>query len=257
MKWMDYLERRFGHWAIPHLLRGVVILNFMLWLPAERYPMVRDFLVLDRGRVFEGEIWRLITFIFLPPQVSWIFVIFAFFFMWMIAEGLEAAWGVFRLNLFYLIGMLGTILAGMVFTDGEVGNIFLNASLLFAFATIYPDYEILFMLIIPLRMKWVGLLTAISFVFTALVGTWGQRAAIAIAFGNYLLFFYPALIDQVRLARQTNRARARFHGQIRKAETETFHECVVCGRTEHDDPGLDFRIGADGEEYCETHLPDL
>jgi hypothetical protein len=255
MNWINQLERKFGHLAIPHLVRGVVVLNFLLWLPAELSPMVRDFLVLDRARVLDGEVWRLITFIFMPPDVNPIFVIFAFFFMWMIADGLESAWGAFRLNLFYLIGIIGTAAAGMLFSGGAVGNVFLNASLLFAFATIYPDYEILFMLFIPLKMKWVGLITAVGFLYAALVGGWGQRATILVAFLNYLIFFYPTLVDTVQLNRQTNRARARFHGSIRQVQSETFHECAVCGKTEADDSTLDFRIASDGKEYCEEHLP--
>lgn len=57
-----------------------------------------------------------------------------------------------------------------------------------------------------------------------------------------------------------DRSRRRlFFGQMQerlRMETETgFHRCHVCGRTEVTNPDLVFRVAADGEEYCQDHLP--
>ncbi len=49
-------------------------------------------------------------------------------------------------------------------------------------------------------------------------------------------------------------------GARRAAEAATaFHRCATCGKTERDDPLLDFRgcsECAHGEEYCPAHIRD-
>ena len=61
--------------------------------------------------------------------------------------------------------------------------------------------------------------------------------------------------------RRGRRQRAFFHGVQQRAKVEefaAFHRCAVCGRTERDDPTLDFRACSecsDGQEYCLEHLP--
>jgi hypothetical protein len=68
---------------------------------------------------------------------------------------------------------------------------------------------------------------------------------------NYLIFFLPGLVNSWRSQRTDALRLAKF----RRAEEVTVHCCGHCGRTEVSHPELDFRVAADGEEYCTEHLP--
>ena len=138
--------------------------------------------------------------------------------------------------------------------DGVAVTTF-NASLLFAFATLFPDYEILFMLIIPMRMKWVGLITAFGYLWVVFFGSLADAAAVLVAFLNYFIFFGGDILRLVRLNRQTRRARVRFQSSLHHDDGQPFHRCSRCGRSDETDPQMEFRVAEDGEEYCLEHLP--
>src|SRR5438128_2247184 len=107
MKWIDSLEAKFGRFAVPGLTRMIVALNVLVFVIARLNHDYISWLVLDRESVLHGQVWRLVTYIFIPPTLSLIWIIFAMQFIWLVGEGLEHAWGAFKLNLFYLCGMIG------------------------------------------------------------------------------------------------------------------------------------------------------
>lgn len=253
MKWIAALEARFGHLAIPGLIRYVVALNALVYGLVILNPVYLQWLTLDPGLVAKGQVWRLVTYIFIPPMVGPLWILFALMFFWMIGEGLEQAWGSFRLNLFYFIGMAGCTVAAFFFGGGAT-NEMLNLSLIFAFATIYPDYVIYLFLIIPIKMKWLGWFSFALVMFTFLGGNLQIQAAIAASLGNYLIFFGPSLWESAK-ARRYAGARRREFVQRSMPEDEALHHCAVCKRTELTDPHLEFRVSRDGNEYCEEHLP--
>ena len=78
------------------------------------YPMtgfsLSSVLAFNRSAVLHGQIWRLITFIFIPPDSSILFILFSLYFYWLIGNALENQWGAFRFNIYYLCGMLCTCL---------------------------------------------------------------------------------------------------------------------------------------------------
>src|ERR671918_713025 len=103
MTWLDKLERRFGFLGIPGLTRIVVGLPALVWGLVFLNPDFRFALDLNPARILHGEVWRLITYIFLPQTFS-LWVILALWFLWFIGEGLERAWGAFRLFGFVVNG---------------------------------------------------------------------------------------------------------------------------------------------------------
>jgi membrane associated rhomboid family serine protease len=172
---------------------GGMALVFVL---AQAKPELIDHLTLDPARALH-EPWRFVTYLFLPTSYNLIWVIFSLYWTWLVGQNLENEWGAFKLNVYYLLGALGTTAAAWITHEAQ-GNFWLNTSLFFAFATIFPNYEIFIFFIIPIRVKWLGLLTAGLVGFYVFVGDVGVKAAIAVALVNYLLFFGGHL---VRLAR--------------------------------------------------------
>ena len=233
-------------------MRIVVGFTALVWTLVWLNPDFRFALDLDPTRVRNGEVWRLVTYIFLPQTFSF-WVILVLWFLWFIGEGLERAWGAFRLTLYFLVGMIGTTIAAFFF-GARFSNGMLISSLFFAFARFYPDVIIYILFILPAKIKWIAWVSAAFLLLGFIVNSNSYRMAMVAAFANYLIFFGPEIIHEARHRTEVSSRRKRFESDVR-SQAEPLHKCAVCGATELSDPDLDFRVARDGEEYCVTHLP--
>lgn len=252
MPLLNTLEKYLGRLAIPGLIRYVVALNALVFILGLANPGYLAMLSLDREAILSGQAWRLVSWIFIPTVSGILWVLFYLMFTWWMGDLIESTWGTFRLNAYYFTGYVGCTAAAMIF-GASLGNVALNTSLLFAAGTIAPNLQIMLFGIIPLRLKWIALVSAVLLGMAFVSGDWGTRAAILVAYVNYLLFFGPAFIRQTADARKIAARRAKF--EVAKAGDDTLHRCHVCARTEVSNPELEFRVSADGNEYCSAHLP--
>lgn len=254
MNWLDKLERRFGHIAVPGLIRIIVILNAVAFVLLYLNPHWIGALVLSPSRIMHGEIWRLVSYLLIPPDTDPWWLLFALYFLWLIGDGLEQEWGAFRLNVFYLCGMIASTLVAFFIVRGSVTNFFLNLSVFLAFATVLPDFELLVFFILPVKVKWLGLLTAAFIGAQVVLSGFPDNLVPIVSLGNYALFFGPHFFQTARNRRETSRRRAQFKAASFDDTVETRHRCTVCGRTELDDSELEFRVADDDQEYCLPHL---
>ena len=250
---LDKLERRLGFLAIPGLHRILVGFGGLVFILSLALPGFTSMLVLDPEKIRHGEVWRLITYIFIPQSLSPLWVIFALWFLWWVGEGTERAMGAFQFTLYFVIGMIGTTIAAFFF-GSNFSNAMLISSIFFAFARFYPEEMIYVLFILPVRIKYLAWVYCALLILGFFTGSNSYRAALIAAFANYLIFFGPEIIHQARHRRSVSERRRRFEVQT-KPETESLHKCAVCGRTELTDPDLEFRVARDGEEYCMAHLP--
>ena len=253
MTWLDKLERRFGFLAIPGLIRIVIGFTVLVYLLVYLNRGFESYLALDPVLIRQGEVWRLVTYIFLPQTLSPLWLLLALWFLWFIGEGLERAWGAFRLTLYFLVGMIGTAVAAFFF-GAKFSNGMLIVSLFFAFARFYPEEVIYILFILPVKIKWLAWIMGAFLLFGFVVNGMSYRMALVAAFANYLIFFGPEIIHEARHRTEVSARRKRFESHSR-SEAEPLHKCAVCGATELTDPNLDFRVARDGEEYCMAHLP--
>ena len=164
-KLLARLERRLGRFAVPNLTWVIVTGMAVVYVLSMLKPEFERALMLDLGLVKHGQVWRLFTYLFLPPNAEFcglpkpIVMLFALYFIWLMGTNLESEWGAFKYNVFWLVGMIGTTIAAVI-AGGGATNEYLGATLFLAFATLFPDYQVLFMFIIPVRVKWLGLLSA-------------------------------------------------------------------------------------------------
>ena len=158
-KLLARLERRFGRFAIHNLIGVIVGGMAVVWVLSLLKPEFQSRLVLDVDAVRRGQVWRLVTFLFIPPPSSPMWVLINLYFTWWVGNSLEQRWGHFKFNAYYLIGALGTVIAAVV--AGPATNYWLDASLFLAFATVFPDVQILLFFVIPIRVKWLGILAAV------------------------------------------------------------------------------------------------
>jgi hypothetical protein len=182
---------------------------------------------------------------------SWLGAVFYLLFLVWLGDGLEEAMGVFRLNVYYLLGAVGTTAAGFLVGDGT-GGFLLNNSLLFAFAWHYPAMQVYMFFIIPLRVKWLAIFDAVILALSFVRSGWGYRVGVVVALANFLIFFGPAWIASRGRQRVAASRRKQFIEAIEPVET--LHKCYVCGQTEVSSPELEFRVSVDGNTYCERHL---
>lgn len=283
MNWINKLERKLGKYAIPNLMYYVIILyivGFVLDIFAPGF--YTQYLELDAYAVLHGQVWRLITFVIQPPSSSIWFMIFTLYLYYMIGRELEYAWGTFRFNLYFFMGVFFQIAAAMLtyFILGvslPVGTYYLNMSLFFAYAALYPNQQFLLFGILPVKVKYLAWIDAAYFGYTILQAFlpayggnplygWVFQANALEAFVSLLnfLIFYLSSRNMRRYSPKEMKRRRTYRMEVNEGmrnqqqyENGAKHRCAVCGRTELDDENLEFRYCSKcngNHEYCQDHL---
>lgn len=196
-KWINTLEYKFRKLGIDNLMIYITGTMLAVYLAENltRLP-ISAFLALNRNLLFEGQIWRLITFIFVPPQNMILWVLLSLYFYYFIGSSLENAWGSTKFTLFYIFGVLGAIIAAMITGYGD--NMYLNLSMFLAFAALYPDYQVLLFFVIPVKVKILAYIDLAILALSFLSGSWPVKAAIIASLLNLLLFFGDNLWSKLR-----------------------------------------------------------
>lgn len=256
MNLLNKLERKWGRYAIPNLaiyLVGGQAIMFLLVYLQRINPMD---LVFQPGPFLDGEIQRLVGFIFMPFSFRWFSFLIGIWIFYMLSNSLEQAWGAFKFNAFILFGVfinVGTALCmAHWFPYMIVTSYFIYLTVFFAFATLYPNYEFLLFFVLPVKVKYLAMISAAFFVLLPLLmGEWGVRIGALASVGNYLLFFGG---DFVRGLHYRQR-RTQFHAQQKQVVEASFHTCSICGATDKSHPEREFRY-RDGKGICSECLKE-
>ena len=286
MKFLNKLEKKFGKFAIKNLMYYIVLLcalgfAIMLFNPDLYY----NWLSLNAPAILSGQIWRIFTYIIYPPSGSLITILISLYFYYTIGTLLERQWGTFRFNLYFFTGVLLHAIAaifiylvwGMVLV---MGTYYLNLSMFFAFAAMFPNMQVLFMWLIPIKMKWLALIDGIYFAVTIVAGFMSDsisyemynrllefgivanKAYAVMALVSLLNFLiYASTFRSVqRMSPKEVYRRKVYEQKVAQAQAMKDmprHKCAICGRTEKDVPDLEFRYCSKCEgnyEYCQDHL---
>ncbi|MDD5935883.1 MAG: hypothetical protein PUC65_10070 [Clostridiales bacterium] len=278
MKFLNKMERKFGRYAIHNLMAyviGLYIAGIVIFMvnPAFYY----QWLMLDFGKIAQGQIWRLVTFLIQPVEHINLFILISLYLYYMIGNSLENTWGAFRFNLYYFSGVLFNILAAFIIYlatgfSFPLSLEYINDAMFFAFGVLYPNISFLLFFVIPVKVKYLVLMYAVLFGYNVIevmkTGAWWYGLAMLVAIANFLIFF-ALTRNYNRISPTQVKRRANYKKQVRNAnnpdnvvqfrgrQTVTRHKCAVCGRTELDDEDLEFRFCSkcDGNyEYCMDHL---
>jgi hypothetical protein len=261
MRLLDQLERKYPQLALEGLIRYISFLMLTVFFLDRTNMLPYHMLYLNSQAILSGQIWRLFTFLLIPASSNFLFLIFELSILVMCADGLEAEWGTFKLTIYYFCGALANILVAFFIPQIQFGSHFLYLTLFLGFATIYPDYEILIFLILPVKVKYLGLISAGWLIYAIAVYPLPLKIAILLSVGNYLIFFGPDAVQTIKGNYQTHSRRKDFVEKAKSAEGPR-HKCVVCGRTEQTDPELEFRYctcdqcGPNGVAFCKEHLKE-
>lgn len=277
MNFLNKMERKIGKYAIPNLMIYLIAaycIGFVIYTVNPNFMLM---LTLSPYHILHGQVWRLITWILMPTDTRVFSLLIMALLYYQLGSALERSWGTFRFNVYIFGGMLFTVIGAFIlygiYTAAGTGSLetislissltfttnYINLTIFLAFAVMYPEMQILLFFIIPVKMKWMAVVYAVLIAINLILTSWGGRIAIIMSILNFLIFFlstrnYRRVSPKEIHRKQVFKAQMR---EPRRGSMVTKHKCAVCGRTELDDPNLEFRFCSkcDGNyEYCQDHL---
>ena len=239
--WLDRFCAKHRNLAVPNLMLYIVIGNVIVFVldMFSRYSF-SHMLTFVPYYIFHGQIWRLVTFIFVPEGSNLLFVAISLYFYYFIGNALEREWGSARFTVFYGIGVLVNIAVGLVLS--------------FLYGLNYPWPVV----------RWLAWIDAAFFAWSILSSlfhlNWVGVVLPVVAILNFLLFFSSdAARIFGRVRHRTSRQTINFKKATKEAKKDKgyLHKCAVCGITDADDPNMEFRYCSKCSGYycyCMDHI---
>lgn len=282
---MSKFEKKFGKYAIPNLTLILILcyaVGYLMYFIAPESSFLY-YLTLDPERIiFGGQVWRLFTWIIVPPESLSIFTLIMLYFYYSIGTLMERTLGTYQYNVYIFRGIFLTIVASFLcygliclmpqlVLNQQIYNIaiaefvgstsfstyYINIAIFLAFAICYPDMKVLFMFVVPIKVKWLGIFDFILLLYDlVMVDDIFTRFAIVAALLN-ILIFYLSVKNLSHLKPREVKRRSEFKQQMRKSSAVTKHKCAICGQTDQSNPNLEFRFCSKcngNYEYCQEHL---
>ena len=283
MNFLNKMERKFGKYAIRNLTRYIIltyIIGYVLYyISAYGSVNILGHLALNPGAILRGEVWRLFTWVLMPPSSLDIFTIIMLVCYYQLGTILERAWGAFMYNVYIFFGLIMTVVGAFIMyaagdpltvlaIEGTQGMVFttyyVSLSIFLGFAMTFPEQQMLFFFIIPIKIKWLALVDVVYLTYEVIrglsVGSWFTLVMVLCSLASTIIFFlatrnYKRFHPGDR-KRQRQFTKAAGYGQVKNGRVAR-HKCAICGRTELDDPSLEFRFCSKcngNYEYCQNHL---
>ena len=264
-------ERKFSKYAISNLSLYLIICYAVGYIIGIINGSFLGYLTLDPVMILRGQVWRLLTWILVPPSSqNLFFVLITLYFYYSIGTTLERIWGTYRYNCYLFSGMLFTVIGSFVlygiFAALGAGNVsfgtlfstyYVNMSIFLAFAATFPDMQVLLMFIIPVKVKYMGIIYGVYLLLECIMGGIINWVVIGSSLLNFVVFFLTSRNTLQRMSPGQIKRRQEFKSQVRHTAKVTRHKCAICGRTEETNPELEFRFCSKcngNYEYCQDHL---
>ena len=207
MNFLRKMEQRFGRYAIhelPVLMIAFQVVGYTLAMVA---PKMLNWICFDPARICRGQVWRLVTWVLMPPSSLDIFTVIMLFFYYWIAKTLANTWGDFYFNIYILGGILITDIGMMIaypiflssgtaasminiaYMSAFVTTYYIQTSILLAFAFTYPNAQVLLYFIIPIKMSWLGIFECVMLAYSFYkVGLATPRLVILLSIVNFVIY---------------------------------------------------------------------
>lgn len=286
MNFLNKLERKIGKYAISNLSLYLIIGYAFGYILEFISPAVRDFLTLNPYLILHGQVWRLVTWLIIPPSGFDLFTIIMLMFYYSVGTNLERTWGTFYYNVYLFMGMIFTVIGsflimGISYVPGfnsymlreaygvsayfllvarSFSTYFVNMSIFLAFAATFPEIQVLLMFIIPIKVKWMGIaygvLLVVQFLQSDIIG----KIIIGASLLNFVVFFLMTRSGiGMRISPRQVRRRHEYNREVRRAKPASVskHKCAICGKNSEDNPEAEFRFCSKcngSYEYCQDHL---
>lgn len=284
MKFLNKLERKFGRYAIRNISLVLIMCYAAGYIFELINPNIILLLYLNPYLILKGQVWRLFTWILIPPGSFSFLTLLMLYFYYSIGNNLEQVWGTFRYNVYLISGMIFTLvgsflLLGVIYlTKGQIpvgmtakgmdgmyagyfyfggfSTYYTNMSIFLAYAMTFPDMQVLLFFFVPIKVKVLGIIYALMLVFSFFTSDITAKFVIGASLLNTLLFFLMTR-NYKRVNPREIQHRRNYQKQVKMPKGITKHKCAICGRTELDGDDLEFRFCSKcngNYEYCKEHL---
>ncbi len=255
------MDERFGWLAFPGLIRAIALLQLVFFVMIMLQPNALSAILPDPEKAMAGEWWRLISFVFLPvvmpgpflPIIAGLFQFLAMRILFLFNDTLEEEWGVLKTSLYVYAVIICQAVALFFYPMLFLMDFY--QILFFAFATLQPLYTFLLFLVLPVQVRWLAMLAGVMIIVTCFTHPAQAIPFYLIAYLPFYFWAVPMLIRGTKNRGQVAVRRAKYE-RAKLPQEDTLHRCLICHRTEASDPDLQFRVAANGEEYCLDHLDD-
>ena len=279
MKAIDRFCYKHPKLGIPDLMKYIVLANAAVFvLDLFTNSFFSNLLFFHYNSIMHGQVWRLLTFILVPSiggagsvgfglMTNVFFFAMTSFFYYSIGTTLERYMGSTKFTVFYALGVLLNMLLGLL-THAGVNMYYINMSMFFSFAVLYPDTRVLLYGIIPLKVKWLAWLDAAFFAYDIFFYLRSGLPLFAlmpiVGILNFFLFFGGELFGAAKYKKEffvhkTSKQTVNFQKAQKdiKQRKGYLHKCTVCGVTDADDPNMEFRYCSKCNGYycyCMNHI---
>ena len=263
---------RHEKWGIPNLMLIVIAANVVLFLlSSTEYGamFVYNWLTFMPSQIMRGQIWRVITFIFIPSVDNIFSLAISSLFYFFVGRALEQEWGRLKFTIFYLTGVvLQAVFAGiMSIWYGDYvaiytlsGAHYLNMSLFLAYAILNPDGMVRLYFIIPIKMKWLALIDLAYILVGVVLNSFPINMFPLVAILNVAIFFIGRTFRLFNRKKFERSNRIDFQRKVKEVQKRGYtHRCVVCGKTDVTHPNEEFRYCSQCKGYacyCSEHIGD-
>ncbi|MGL5259863.1 MAG: hypothetical protein ACRC7V_07115 [Lachnospiraceae bacterium] len=265
------LERKLGKYAISNISLYLIICYGFGYLISTINPVFLGYLTLEPQFILQGQVWRLFTWILVPPSGMSLFsILITMLLYYSLGSSLERTWGTYRYNHYLFSGMIYTILAvfilyayfrisgqGVLLGIGSlISTYYINMSIFLAYAATFPENEIYLYFILRIKVKYLGIAYGVLLFIEFIGSSTIIKIIIASSLFNFLVFFIT-LRNAIHLSPKQVKRRQVYKAQMESTKKTVKHKCAICGRTEETNPELEFRYCSkcDGNyEYCQDHL---
>lgn len=286
MDFLNKLERKIGKYAIPNLSLYLILCYACGYLLRLINPAFLNYLSLNPYAILHGQIWRIFTWILIPPESLSIFTIITLWFYYSIGTSLERTWGTFYYNVYLFMGMIFTVLGSFLIMaisyipdtsnfalmsmlgkqsyfsiiGASFSTYYVNMSIFLAFAATFPNVQVLLMFIIPIKVKWLGILYAVILASNVVSASFTGKILICASILNFVVFFLMTRSGlRMRVSPKQMKRRHDYNKEIKHAKSAAIskHKCAICGRNSVDNPEAEFRFCSKcngNYEYCQEHL---
>lgn len=277
---MSNFEKKFGKYAIKNISLTLIMCYAFGYAMQLIMPEILYYLTLNPYAILHGQIWRIVTWIVIPPgSDNLFFTLLMLYFYYSLGTTLERTWGTYRYNLYLFSGMIFTVIGSFLmlgycyffqpdsimlfgaknffdFASLFFSTYYVNMSIFLAFAATFPEVQVYLMFIVPIKVKVLGIIYGILLLVSFIQGTAYGRFAMGASLFNFIVFWVTSK-NHIHMSPKQVKRRQEFKREVKRNTGVTKHKCAICGRTENDSPDLEFRFCSKCEgnyEYCKEHL---
>ncbi len=280
MKFLQKLEKKFGKYAIKNLTRYIIIAYiigyFIVMISSVTNANLQLWITLNPGLIMEGQIWRLVSWVLIPPSSISILTVIMLICYYQLGTLLERVWGDFYYNIYIFFGLFMTVVGAFImYYASPVGafvitmsggltfsTYYVSLSIFLGFALTFPEERMLLFFFIPIKIKYLAIFDVAYLTYLMIVGNWLIRVPIICSLASTIIFFImtrKAKFTRTRTAAKDRKRAQEFKKAMSagQASKGAMHKCTICGQTEKDNPELEFRYCSKcsgNHEYCQYHL---